>query len=178
MDSGEGNSGCPVDHGNSVPVDMNIAKSINDLPSGQQKQPYQKVDLSTRRAVSHIDKVIYVPHLLFLLFISTPAQSLLQTYVPPFYPILLNVFCRQTLLPTTKCKAWTAGCTPLSNSTTMPWRYVHPLFEWDHNYHCCPPKKNSLLYLVLHNLCLSRSPPTAQRLQPRYPRRPRDSSHS
>ena len=45
-------SECPVKH-NDIP---NI---IGDLPTGQERQPNQKVDLSVRRAVSNIDKVRY-----------------------------------------------------------------------------------------------------------------------
>jgi hypothetical protein len=47
-------SECPVKHGNEV-----VDKSINDVAYGQNKQPGQTVDLSTRRAVSHIDRVSY-----------------------------------------------------------------------------------------------------------------------
>lgn len=52
VDHGQG-SECPVKHGRNEVID----KSINDLAMGQNRQPGQTVDLSTRRAVSHIDRV-------------------------------------------------------------------------------------------------------------------------
>ena len=64
MSDSDSTSGCPVDHGqvSECPVKHGnevVDSSINDLAMGQTRQPGQTVDLSTRRAVSHIDRVGY-----------------------------------------------------------------------------------------------------------------------
>ena len=58
-------SGCPVKSSDpngeklTCPVSSHdIPNIIGDLPTGQERQPNQKVDLSVRRAVSNIEKVM------------------------------------------------------------------------------------------------------------------------
>ena len=49
-------SGCPISNQSPDSKNVQHALNIGDMPTGQERQPNQSMDLSRRRAVSNIEK--------------------------------------------------------------------------------------------------------------------------